>query len=431
MHNIIAFDKKKEKLYLDLIDAKEMQRLRRIRQLGASYVTYPGAEHSRFAHSLGCAHLMMRKVEKLVRLSEKDEGADLLPGIAGYKDLLICAAILHDVGHGPFSHSIEKVFKQDHEHWTKEIILDSSTEVNKILRGYNQEYPQKVSDIIDKVFEPRYVVKLLSSQLDVDRIDYLLRDALMTGANYGIFDLEWLLKCITVGKVHDSTEIGIEYKKGKMVAEEFILARRAMYLQVYFHKATRSAEVLIRNILRRATDLTGGGKRLTAYKPLKVLLNKQKLTVEQYLRLDDHVITHHFNVWRCNQDKVLADLCRRFLDRRLFKSVPVGEDWALQFDVVDKLREACETVGLPFKYYVEGETIPHSSYADYYVIQKGKGSTVGEKSERIYLFKDAANSEELSAASEIIAAIRNKTIFVRRLHYPQEIESAVKRIFGR
>lgn len=242
VHNIIYIDKKKGKLYLDLIDSREMQRLRRIRQLGLSYVTYLGAEHSRFAHSVGCAHLMGRMIDKLEQLAAENEYADLISGIGNYRELLICAALLHDIGHGPFSHAIEKQLGKKHESWATEIILNETTQINSILKRHRSDYPQKVSEIIAKVFTPRYVVKLLSSQMDVDRIDYLLRDSLMTGADYGNFDLEWFLNCITVGKVHGDIEIGINYNKGLMVAEDFILARRYMYYQVYYHKTTRSAD---------------------------------------------------------------------------------------------------------------------------------------------------------------------------------------------
>ena len=167
---IISYiDKKKGKLYLDLI-IQEMQRLRRIRQLGLSYVTYLGAEHSRFAHSVGCAHLMGRMINKLEQLAAENEYADLISGIGNYRELLICAALLHDIGHGPFSHAIEKQLGKKHESWATEIILNETTQINSILKRHRSDYPQKVSEIIAKVFTPRYVVKLLSSQMDVDKM---------------------------------------------------------------------------------------------------------------------------------------------------------------------------------------------------------------------------------------------------------------------
>lgn len=436
VHNIIAFDKEKDKLYLDLIDSREMQRLRRIRQLGLSYVTYLGAEHSRFAHSIGCAHLMGRVLCKLEQLAAESEYAELLGGIQEYRELLICAAILHDIGHGPFSHAIEKLLGKKHEYWTRKIILEQSTQVNEVLRKYRSDYPQKVSEIIAKVFVPRYVVKLLSSQMDVDRIDYLLRDALMTGADYGNFDLEWFLNCITVGKVHGDIEIGINYNKGLMIAEDFILARRYMYHQVYYHKATRSAEVIVRKIFLRASDLAREGAKLSNYSPVEALLKKESLTVDQYLGLDDHVILYHFQKWKNHEDKVLSDLCQRFLNRRLFKSVPLDEYPDGYVDIILQLREECNKAGLPYQYYLEEDKAPHSSYEDYYIITRQPGEEKGdaeenkEVSERIYLFKGIEDSVELSVASEVIGAVRNKKAFVRRLYYPVEIKEAVLKAFA-
>lgn len=436
VHNIIAFDRERDKLFLELIDSREMQRLRRIRQLGFSYITYPGAEHSRFAHSIGCAHLMSRMVNRLEQLAAESEYAKLLDGIHRYRELLICAAILHDIGHGPFSHVIERMLGKKHEYWTRKIIIDKSTTVNGILKKYDNDYPKNVSDIIAKVFVPRFVVKLLSSQMDVDRIDYLMRDSLLTGADYGNFDLEWFLNCITVGKVHGDIEIGINYNKGLMIAEEFILARRYMYHQVYYHKTTRSAEMIVRKIFQRAFDLVSKGYTLSDYGPVAAMLEKKELTVEQYLGLDDHVMLYHFHKWKDHEDKILSDLCNRFLNRRLFKSVLLEEYPEGYVDIIFKLREECDKAGLPYQYYLEEDKAPYSSYEDYYITTRQTGEDQGEAednkevSERIYLFKDVENSVELSDASDIVRSIRNKKAFVRRLYYPAEIQEIVLKAFN-
>ena len=435
VHNIISFHKKRDRLFLDLVDSREMQRLRRIRQLGFSYVTYLGAEHSRFAHSLGCAHLMKRMVDKLAELRDDNKDGGLLNSIQDYRELLICAAILHDVGHGPFSHILEKVTGKKHEHWTREIIMDPTTEVNQILAAHNKDYPQKIGEIIAKVFVPQYVVKLLSSQMDVDRIDYLLRDSLMTGADYGSFDLEWLLRSLAVGDVQGNTEIGIHYKKGQMVAEDFILARRAMYLQVYFHKTTRSAEVLIRSILRRAIDLTDNGVSLSEYRPVQLLLQKQPLTTGQYLGLDDHVLMYHFHKWQGHKDTVLSDLCSRLLNRKLLKSISFDDYPENYVDLTITLRKACDEAGLPHQYYLAEDKAPHSSYKDFYIVSKQTSEETEEEvnrevSERVYLFRSNQDAVELSVASEIISALRNKKIYIKRLYYPREIEETVKQVFG-
>lgn len=435
MHNLISFDTSKDRVVLGLIDSAEMQRLRRIRQLGVSYVTYLGAEHSRFAHSLGCAYLMSRMFDRLVSLQRSGADKGLLNGIGDYRDLLICSALLHDLGHGPFSHAIEGITGIKHERWTRDIILNPDTEVNHWLKNRNDRFPGQVADVIDKIFTPSYVVKLLSSQLDVDRIDYLLRDSLMTGADYGKFDLDWLLRCIEVGEVHEEVEIGINHRKGLMVAEDFVLARRAMYLQVYFHKTTRGAEVLIHSILNRASDLAKEGAVLTQYGPLESLLKGADLKVKDYIGLDDHVILFHINKWLNAKDRILADLCGRFLHRRLFKSLPLDEYPDDYVDTVIKLRKACDDLGLPHQYYIKEDRAPHETYQDYYIANprssEDRKEDDNEVSERIYLFNEYGDYEELSVASAIIGAIRNKKTIVKRLYYPKEIEGVVSKCLKR
>ncbi|HXL80975.1 MAG TPA: HD domain-containing protein, partial [Pyrinomonadaceae bacterium] len=185
VHNIIRLrtDNDEGALIMHLIDTPEFQRLRRIKQLGLGLYTYQGAEHSRFTHSLGAFHLMSRVLN---RLSEKHQ-IDKQDHAAAR-----AAALLHDVGHGSFSHVMEKVLGFHHEKWTVEVVLSEETEVGQRLRSHSADLPAKVAAIIEGRFQPAALAQLVSSQLDVDRMDYLLRDSLMTGAKYGIYDLEWI-----------------------------------------------------------------------------------------------------------------------------------------------------------------------------------------------------------------------------------------------
>ena len=178
VHNIIRLraDTDEGELMVRLIDAPEFQRLRRIKQLGLALYTYQGAEHSRFTHSLGVLHLMTRVLD---RLGEKY-------GIAAKDRAAACAAaLLHDVGHGSFSHVMEKVLGFHHEAWTVRVVLSEETEIGRVLRSYSADLPERVASIIEGRFQPAALGQLVSSQLDVDRMDYLLRDSLMTGAKYG------------------------------------------------------------------------------------------------------------------------------------------------------------------------------------------------------------------------------------------------------
>src|ERR1051325_2479745 len=196
VHNIIRLrtDTDEGHLMVRLIDASEFQRLRRIKQLGLALYTYQGAEHSRFTHSLGVLHLMTRVLDRLGEkygIKEEDRAA-ARP-----------AALLPDVGHGSFSHVMEKVLGFHHEAWTVRAVLSEETEIGRVLRQYSTALPRRVADIIEGKFQPSALAQLVSSQLDVDRMDYLLRDSLMTGAKYGIYDLEWIINALAIDEAAD------------------------------------------------------------------------------------------------------------------------------------------------------------------------------------------------------------------------------------
>ncbi|MEO8649722.1 MAG: HD domain-containing protein, partial [Acidobacteriota bacterium] len=191
VHNLIRvkIDSPEGALAARLIDAPEFQRLRRVRQLGLAHFAYQAAEHSRFTHSLGAFHLATRILEKLgskYSISNDDRTAVRI------------AALLHDVGHGAFSHVIEPILGFHHEDFTVEALLSSETGIGRLLREFSTELPRRVADIIQGTFRPLALAQLVSSQLDVDRMDYLLRDSLMTGVKYGVFDLEWIIKSIEI-----------------------------------------------------------------------------------------------------------------------------------------------------------------------------------------------------------------------------------------
>ncbi len=175
-----------DEMIWDLINTKEFQRLRRIRQLGTTYMTFHGAEHSRFSHSLGVYEITRKIISQFERNRYRDWPVE-------ERMLCLCAALLHDVGHGPFSHSIEPIFHVDHEEWTCQIIL-GDTEINQVLRRAGDHFPNQVASVIRKTYDRSIVVQLISSQLDADRMDYLLRDAYFTGASYGKFDLDRILR---------------------------------------------------------------------------------------------------------------------------------------------------------------------------------------------------------------------------------------------
>ncbi|CAM3834961.1 HD domain-containing protein [Mesobacillus zeae] len=395
----------------DLIGTKEFQRLRRIKQLGTTYLTFHGAEHSRFNHSLGVYEIVRRIVDNVFAgRPEWNEEERLLS---------LCAALLHDLGHGPFSHSFEKVFDLDHENFTRMIIL-GDTEVNEVLSRVSFDFPKKVAEVIAKTYENKLVVSLISSQIDADRMDYLQRDAYFTGVSYGHFDMERILR------VMRPTEDQVVFKHSGMHAvEDYIMSRYQMYWQVYFHPVTRSSEVILTKILHRAKYLYEH-KYSFKHKPLHFYsLFEDNVTVEDYLKLDEAVVLYYFQIWQEEEDVILKDLCCRFLNRNLFKYVEF--DPAKEYKKLTRLSVLFEKAGIDPEYYLVVDSSSDLPY-DFY--------RPGEEEERLPIHLMAKNGElrELSRESDIVDAISGKRRTDHKLYFPADLiekgrgNSAIKEI---
>lgn len=319
VHDVIAFHTERplDNLLFSLINAAEFQRLRRIRQLGLTSLAYPGADHSRYSHSLG----VMQTARRI--LAELEHS---FPVTDQQRAVCLTAALLHDLGHGPFSHVFERVSGIEHEELTCRVILDENSEVNRLLRAFDAELPEHVTDLLQHKPRATFLSDVISSQLDADRFDYLLRDNLMTGSRYGDYDLEWLLHAITIDVPGDRLAV---HAKGISAVEAFLQSRYHMYRNVYFHKVVRSAEGMVKLALQRAKRLAvqerleWPGRENTVH---AALLGRQ-LTIEQFTDLDDISMTHCFKLWTQSEDPVLARLCRGLLYRRLFKAIELPADW--------------------------------------------------------------------------------------------------------
>jgi HD superfamily phosphohydrolase len=427
VHNLIAFDDD-DKWIVDLINTREVQRLRRIRQLGLSNIAYPGAEHSRFVHSLGVLHLMRRVLDAPTGMTGPDQRSELRE----HRRVALAAALLHDVGHGPFSHALESLTGVRHERWTAAIIRTPEAEVHQVLEGVETGLSERVAQVIEGQFTAsRAVVKLLSSQLDVDRMDYLLRDAMMTGAGYGSFDIEWLLHVMRIGHVDGDLEVGLDLTKGRSIAEDYIMCRYYMYLHVYFHRVTRAAEVLVERLLARAAQR----RAPVPFTPALAQLLGERLQpathLSSYLELDDNVVWTAAHVWQRDDDEVLADLADRLLNRRVFRAwedevnaAPVGER-ASQLSPMgqqrlDLLQREARRRGLPEDYYVLVDFAQSNAYADEYVARSANGE--GRGGEGIFLFDESGAAHELATVSFIAGAVRERRVQVVRLLYPPEWE---------
>lgn len=298
----------RHQVILDLIDSKEFQRLRRIKQLGTTQYTFHGAEHSRFQHSLGVYELSRIICDHFVRNYPKDwDDSERL--------LTLSAALLHDIGHGPFSHTFEKIFDTDHEQFTIDIILDENTEVNQILKTVSPSFPTKVASVIKGDYPNPQVVQLISSQIDADRMDYLQRDAYFTGVSYGKFDLSRILRVIRPYK----GGIAFQYQ-GMHAVEDYIVSRYQMYMQVYFHPVSRGMEVTLDRLLTRAKDLFEAGKLYPSVGVLEAFF-ENSYTVEDYLKIDDNILMSIISSWTESSDFDLRELAKMFLHRKPLKSI--------------------------------------------------------------------------------------------------------------
>jgi len=325
--------------FLSIVDTPEFQRLRRIHQLSVAYLIFPGAEHTRFAHSIGTYHVMQKIIDHFkplmdklnIKLDERD------------KNLALAAALLHDIGHGPFSHAFEKAIpnNDDHEEWTLRIITSPDSNVNKVLiDNFDREFPNDLAQFIsrEKAIKNNglrneggnqinlsfILSSLVSSQLDADRIDYLLRDSFYTGVVFGNIDIERLINAITVTVYKDNYYVCIMDKYLSDI-ENYLLARYQMLKEVYLHDVKCEMEFIIKKILERAYDIYNNVDLVKATLPLPLLklFKGEGITIEEYVSLDENILLSLFTKWMQSEDVVLRDLCSCIIDRKKFSKVKV------------------------------------------------------------------------------------------------------------
>ncbi len=323
LYNYIAIDLSRDRWLVELLNSPEIQRLRRIHQLGVSEFTYPGASHTRLAHTLGVLHLMQRTHERVEQIAD-DESVRICRG------RLLAAALLHDVGHGPFSHLFEPCLGIDHEEWSVRIVRGEQTRVNQVLRGVDPTLPETVAQLIEKDNHdlPEWQRYLLSSQLDADRMDYLRRDSLFTGSGYGHFDWYRLINTLEFHDAGGQRDI-VWPEKAKFAIEEYVFARYYMYQNVYLHKTTRCFEKLVEAMWNRARRLRDDGHEVNLVPAIDAFWSASEPTVEQYLAIEEFTVLQQIQQWMEHDDEPLKDLARRFLSRDRFAMIeapPLGND---------------------------------------------------------------------------------------------------------
>ncbi len=295
-----------EALLIQLIDTPAFQRLRRIRQLGPASLTFHGAEGSRFTHSLGVMYVARRIFDRLAMRH---------PALQPHRTVTLCAALLHDLGHGPFSHTCEEIFQSNHELWTRRI-LQESPQIRLLLDKFAPDLAEQIAQVYLKQYPLPLVSQLVTSQLDCDRLDYLMRDSYFTGASYGKLDLDRIVLALDYDP---ATQQLVVARKGLAAIEHYLVVRYFMYAQVYNHPKNIAASWILERIMHRAWHLLS---KLEIDATLTAWLTKPnaELTLKEYLKADDGVLTYHFQRWQESEDKILSDLCRRYCDRDLFKT---------------------------------------------------------------------------------------------------------------
>src|SRR5688572_13532313 len=302
VHGLISFEADEFAIVPRLMQADEVQRLRRIRQLGLTSLAYPGADHTRFSHAIGAAHVMTRFVGRLRQIHDDLPLAQRVTAERA-RDA-VAAAFLHDLGHGPLSHLFEEALPAGpkHEAWTVRLILDPSSSVHRILTEHDARLPEHVAEMIGGRHALAFLSNTVSGTFDVDRCDYLLRDAHFTGVSYGSFDLDWLVRSLRLGlppKSGDAPRLAVDGVKGLPAIESFVLARLFMFQQVYFHKASRASEWHFSRILSRIQRLLLDGTQVEHVPHgIRSLLRSGQASLGEYLALDDSILWSSLAEWR-------------------------------------------------------------------------------------------------------------------------------------
>lgn len=375
------------------LDSKEFQRLRRIRQLGGDFQVYPTAEHSRFSHSLGVYEIVRRMVTEIKSLSVELNEYD--------KICVMLAGLLHDVGHGPFSHAFEHVTKHSHEDYTAKIIL-GETGLNQVLTEVSPRLPEDIVSIIEHNHPNDILNQIISGQLDADRMDYLLRDSYFSATSYGQFDLERILRTMRVRKIDENKKALVVKYTGIHSVEDYIMARYQMYWQVYYHPVARSYEAVFIQLFNRLKDIFRDNKEY--FSDMKVLipfLEKNVVSVEEYFKLDENSLLYCCSLIQDKDDEIAADLARRLQNRRLFEYVDYSEENLAQ--IKNMLKEQ----NLDEKYYLRVENVEASVYSPY----KGRKILIEQLDGKIVALEKASTIVESITKGE---TKREGTIFYPR-----------------
>ena len=410
IHGLVTFRLPEERVLLDLLDAPEFQRLRRISQLGLSSQTYPTSTHTRLSHLLGVSHLAGRIFDQVCpakpgqTVKVIDKNGEHTAQIQDLRLVIRIAALLHDVGHGPFSHAFEHVFEFDHEEMTRKLLQTTSLRAilanasNRTVRDHGLQW---ATELIAKTLRPHWATEIISSQLDADRLDYLLRDGYMCGVSYARFDLDWLIQHMRVDQVrvgHDLLDvIVLNGPKTMSSLEDFFMSRYHMYEHVYYHKTTRGFEGLLQKIFERVRELMAAAEPPTFLDDVLERFIQDPSVPELFVELDEPLVTAQIHAWRRHAtDPTLRVLCTHYGHRHPFKMVtesPTPEETL-------RLQEEFQRSGLDMRHHFFVDRTENVAYKDPYLLAKGP-------SQHVWLARHEG-FQELADASPVIKTLRNR-----------------------
>jgi HD superfamily phosphohydrolase len=446
LHDLIEFENNEfDQLLWNLLNTKEFQRLRRIKQLGFSELVYPGATHTRFAHSIGVYHTAKKL---FASIQQKIENFDQEKA-----KIALAAALVHDLGHGAFSHAFEEATKslneakaklngknteklKRHELWTSDI-LTLDTDISAVLRNYSPDFQQSVSDLLVAETPTDIYGAVVSSQFDADRLDYVRRDRLMTGAKHGGFDFSWLLANLEIGQIPlavDNEEIVtvdtlVLGHKALQAAESYVLGLFHMYFTVYFHKTTRSAEKMLSGILLRVGQLliddNLAATGMISTNPIVQFLSERNL--DAYLNTDDFVMWGSLSVMSQSNDLILKELSSRLLKRELYKVVDISNHFNNELEVYKFRAELskAKSDGMFDEFEIFEDRPKRSPY-------KIRGYGSPEALSKVHIKSNfGGNLIDLSECSQVVKALDEKSlyrIYVRDDTADQKIKELIGRI---
>lgn len=441
VHGLITFagDSPRDQLAWSLINTPEFQRLRRIRQLGVSEFVFPSATHTRFAHSIGVFHVARQLIDVIRRELKRDK----VTPEEGRIDVAAIAALLHDLGHGPFSHTFESVQhsrgqRKKHEKWSAEIILNQNGHIRPLLDEYEKdqnrpEFAQKVAKLVEAEDPEDLYHAIVSSSFDADRLDYLRRDRLMTGTGAGAIDFDWLMEHVRIGEVSIEAAdaeavdpIKVQTfcldRKALPAAEQFLLARYTLHEQVYFHKATRCAEKMIGKLLRAIAKAANHPKMapsktgLAKGHPFLTFFGPKGELVSNYLALDDALFIGSLPELRNAKNQEIADLAGRLIERRLYKTLDLAKEKGAD---EGKQTSFARLIEKKFEKELESEAVIKDDDAKISIYTHIGGDE--DRTHKKLHILDPKDPKEITEISELVKALSKPRIF-RRYYFVNDAD---------